>query len=437
MTKKIAALALVACMLLASVLGVCSLVGIDAESDLNSVVAVVCGEQITKRMVMNEWNRQKAGMGVTDAYEQSEDGQRIISTVLQNLLQDMVKRVIRREQARELGLYPLTDENYDKVVARADEIYNTRLTQTEESLAESYAQQNGDFAESQLAEAAKQSVEYAMREQFEFSREMDLRQAEDEVITQLLKEYYGAGITAEESEIKAHYDELLEKQKTNFDEDTNGVVSYLKEDALIVYYPGQVVRVKHILLGFDESAQSEIAKLRKAGKDDEADALVQENARKIASEAKEALARARDGENFDDLIVEYGEDTGMMTQSQRQTGYYVCRDSVDYVESFRDACLELTRDGQISDLVLSDYGYHIIYAMNVYPQKTVPLDEIRDLVEDDLLESQRGVAYTRAMDEVYENAPVEYYYKRLLRGNLNTLDLDPALLVEENRFDVE
>ena len=54
MTKKIAALALVACMLFASVLGGCSLVGIDAESDLNSVVAVVCGEQITKRMVMNE-----------------------------------------------------------------------------------------------------------------------------------------------------------------------------------------------------------------------------------------------------------------------------------------------------------------------------------------------------------------------------------------------
>ena len=75
--------------------------------------------------------------------------------------------------------------------------------------------------------------------------------------------------------------------------------------------------------------------------------------------------------------------------------------------------------------------------MNVYPQKTVPLDEIHDLVEDDLLESQRGVAYTRAMDEVYENAPVEYYYKRLLRGNLNTLDLDPALLVEEKRLDVE
>jgi foldase protein PrsA len=434
MRKILTVLLLGLCMVLTPMLSACALVEIDPQRDLDSVVAVVCGEQITKRMVMNEWNRQKAGMGVTDAYEQSEDGQRIISTVLQNLLQDMVKAVIRREQARTLGLYPLTDENFARVVARADELYDERLAQAEESLLDSYQPQDGQTQQSDLSQIAQESVALMMEEQFEFSREMDLRQAENEVIEDLLREYYGADITADEQQVQEYYDEILQQQKEQFGEDTNGVVSYLKNGTLIVYYPGNVVRVKHILIGFDETVQAEINQLRSDGDDAAADELCQESAKQIEDRAQEALERAQNGENFDDLIVEYGDDPGMMTQSQRAEGYLVCRDSMDYAEAFRQASLELTREGQISDLVLTDYGYHIIYAMEVYPEHTVALDEIYDQIQQDLLDTQKGVAYVDAIEQVYADTKVEYYYKRLLRGSLNTLDYDNAWLVEPNRF---
>ena len=154
----------------------------------------------------------------------------------------------------------------------------------------------------------------------------------------------------------------------------------------------------------------------------------------ILEEAEAVHTRALDGENFDDLIVEFGDDTGMMTQSQREEGYLVCRDSIDYVEEFKAGALTLTENGQISDLVLSDFGYHVIYAIEVYEEETVSFDEISEELADEMLEMQRGVAFTRAIEAVYEETDVEVYYKRLLRGNINTIGYDNALLVEESRF---
>ena len=434
--RKWIAFCLVTVMLLAAGLSGCALVEVDPESDLNSVVAVVYGQQITKREVMNMWNRQKGTMGVTDAYEESSDGQKIISAVLQNLLQDMVKAVIRKEAARELGLYPLTDEQYGRVLQIADETYEERLKAAEQSLIDSYTQSgigDGD-TEADLSDAAQRNVQFTMENQFEFSREMDLREAENEVIADLLREYYGAGITAGEEEVRAHYEELLEQQKESFSEDTNNFIKALKEGALILYQPGHVVRVKNLLIGFDEKTQAQIASLRKEGNNADANVLLQQSADALRPQAEEILQEARTNVNFDDMIVRYGTDTGMMLQSQRDEGYLVGRDSVDYEQAFKDACMGLTETGQISDLVLTDYGYHIIYVTQAYGEKTEKLEDVRDAVENDLLETQRGIAYVRATEELYENAKVEYYYKRLLRGNLNTLGYDNGLMVEEIRF---
>ncbi len=437
MQKKLAALLLIVCFMIMPVLTGCALVEVDPQRDLDSVVAVVCGEQITKRMVMNEWNRQKITMNVNDAFEQSEEGETIIGTVLQNLLQDMVKRIIRREHARELGLYPLTDENYARVVELADQYYDDRLAQAEQALLDSFAETGGDATERDFSAEAEQSVKLTMENQFEFSREMDLRQAEDVVIVELLTEHYGRDVVVDEETLRSEYDSMLETQMEDFSEDTNGVISYLNSGDLIVYYPGEVVRVKHILIGFDEQTQAQIEDLRAAGKDEEADALMQSSAASIQDEADEALARALDGENFDNLIVEYGVDPGMMTQSLRDNGYLICRDSIDYVEAFKQGSLALTQEGQISDLVLSDYGYHIIYAIDVYEEETIPFEDVRDQVEEKTVDLQRGVAYTRAMEAVYEETDVELYVRRLLRGNINTIGYDNAIMVEEYRFPQE
>ncbi len=83
-------------------------------------------------------------------------------------------------------------------------------------------------------------------------------------------------------------------------------------------------------------------------------------------EAKKALAdeiatRAKNGEDFDALIAEYGEDPGMASYT---SGYVMdangrTPDGGAMVKEFADASAALA-DGGVSDAVRSTYGYHII-----------------------------------------------------------------------------
>ncbi len=71
------------------------------------------------------------------------------------------------------------------------------------------------------------------------------------------------------------------------------------------------------------------------------------------SRAEEALARAKAGEDFSALIDEYGEDPGQ----DSKTGYIFTDGQM--VDAFSDAAFAL-EPGEISDIVQTSYGYHII-----------------------------------------------------------------------------
>lgn len=90
--------------------------------------------------------------------------------------------------------------------------------------------------------------------------------------------------------------------------------------------------------------------------------------------ATELLDRARSGENFDDLIMMYGEDPGMWDNPEGYsftTGVMV----PEFEEATRDLAI-----GEISDLVQSGFGFHII--MRVEPD----LDNVMgDLEDEDVL----------------------------------------------------
>ncbi len=70
--------------------------------------------------------------------------------------------------------------------------------------------------------------------------------------------------------------------------------------------------------------------------------------------AKEVLAKAKAGANFDNLVKEYGEDPGM---EESPEGYTFTRGYM--VPEFESASYALAV-GEVSDLVESSYGWHII-----------------------------------------------------------------------------
>ncbi|MCA3183715.1 MAG: SurA N-terminal domain-containing protein, partial [Cupriavidus sp.] len=77
------------------------------------------------------------------------------------------------------------------------------------------------------------------------------------------------------------------------------------------------------------------------------------------------------------------------------------------VKPFEDAMYAL-KDGQISDLVETDYGYHIIKLTGIKPAATQPLDEVRPELEAELKKQLAAKKYAEQADAfgntVYEQS---------------------------------
>jgi foldase protein PrsA len=100
------------------------------------------------------------------------------------------------------------------------------------------------------------------------------------------------------------------------------------------------VRAKHILLSIvDENKKP----------------LPQEKQDEAKKKAEEVYAKVKAGEDFDKLMKEYSQDPGLKDYPE---GYTFSKDE-PYAEEFKNAAFSLEKGG-ISDIVKTDFGYHII-----------------------------------------------------------------------------
>lgn len=123
---------------------------------------------------------------------------------------------------------------------------------------------------------------------------------------------------------------------------------YYPEDtsALEAYRATDGATVKHILIEFPNTDQP--ADGSDAAQDGAAPATNEE----ARAKAEEILARAKNGEDFDGLVKEFNQDSG-----QTDAGYTFGPNEMD--PAFEEAAFNLGLN-EISDLVETSYGYHII-----------------------------------------------------------------------------
>lgn len=116
---------------------------------------------------------------------------------------------------------------------------------------------------------------------------------------------------------------------------------YYPEDSSVLdaYAPTDKASVKHILIKNAEAAEP--------AEGEEAAPVEDKKAK-----AEEILARAKNGEDFDALMEEFNEDTG-----EPETGYTF--GPGEMMPAFEEASFKL-KINEISDLVETSYGYHII-----------------------------------------------------------------------------
>ena len=114
---------------------------------------------------------------------------------------------------------------------------------------------------------------------------------------------------------------------------------------------------------------------------------------------EEIQAKLAAGEDFDALMKEYGEDTGMQNEPAKTNGYAVCEQSTNWVESFRDAAMALAKVGDVSEPVRSSYGIHLIKYVSDAVEGPVAFDDVKDTIYESLLSTKQDDAYNAAVDE--------------------------------------
>lgn len=116
---------------------------------------------------------------------------------------------------------------------------------------------------------------------------------------------------------------------------------------------------------------------------------------------EDILAQVKAGEDFAELAKEQSE--GPSKDRGGDLGFFT-RDKM--VKPFADAAFALN-EGEISDIVETQYGYHIIKVTGKKPQRQTPFDEVKEQIKQSLLQQKTNTEMSNWIAELRENATIE------------------------------
>lgn len=188
--------------------------------------------------------------------------------------------------------------------------------------------------------------------------------------------------------LKSHFKQnlIFEKYRNKIMSETEIEESKLKQyyDAHLDEYKKEEIKASHILISTLNAMK---------------EPLSEEDAAKKESEAKALLKRLKSGENFEKLAKEYSEDEASAVNGG-DLGYFA---RGVMVPEFEEAAFKLKK-GEISDIVKSSFGYHII---KLYDKK----EEVSSFEEEreNILGTMRYEIYNQKMEELQSEAKIERY----------------------------
>jgi len=188
---------------------------------------------------------------------------------------------------------------------------------------------------------------------------MTLEELKDEIRNQILTELLLAEISPAVEVSEAEIKEFYEANKAQFTE-------------------AAAVRASHILFNTEEKALAE-----------------------------SVLAQLRDGADFAELATQHSKDP-----ASAANGGDLGWPTVPYVPEFQQA-LETLEISEISDLVQTQFGWHIIKATERREERVRPLDEVTEQIEQSITQQRNAEAYQTFLAELRENAEIDYVIPEL------------------------
>ena len=372
----------------------CKLMVTDEQKDLQQVVASVNGVEITKADVMAVYHTYRYYYGLTDENELTDQYSSSRKTLLDNVYTTLIEYELIQQYAGELTSVELTEE-----MKQAIEEEKQQTIASIESGATTVAQDLAKKDPQMDQEAArKKRIEERLLYRGISTGEFEKARAY-EVVIDAVRKALSAEYEPTEKAIENYYETYLSMQKTYTEGDLS-YYDYYTSESVNLYMPAGFRYVKNLLISIPEDVREEISALRKEDKDEEADALRDQELAKLEEKAQQIYARIQNGESYEALLAEFGKDPGMKEgAANAETGYRIYAGTSSYEENFKEAAMALENPGDISAPVASDYGYYIIKYQGDSVAQEVPLEEVKDKIREILIEEKSNEYY----EEIYEN----------------------------------
>lgn len=127
------------------------------------------------------------------------------------------------------------------------------------------------------------------------------------------------------------------------------------------------------------------------------------------AKANEVKAKLDAGADFAQLASEYGTDG---TKDKGGDLGFVAYNQANYDQDFLAGFKQLS-EGQISDPIKSQFGYHIIKATGIKDEVVTPFDDVKEQIKSQLLQQQQSKAFNDKISEWKDAAKVKTYEDKL------------------------
>lgn len=433
----------------------CSLIEKDAAVDAQTTIIEVAGQTFTKAEVQTAVDNTLSYQAyIYNMYGMSYDttDETHISDAQDSAIQSLIQEAVVKQKATELGFYDFTSDELADIQSTVDSNYDSYIS----SVKTNY------FADTELTgDDLEAAVEAKMAELGYPDKDSMLEDQKDTKAQEKLKASVVKDVAVTDEEIQTEYDTRVEQAKSSYADSLSQFGSDVTNGTTIYYRPAGYRYVKNILrkLSDDDStkisdlesqitsAQSDLdtntTSIAALPEDASTDTEDQANSRTELTSAKadleaqladlntqladakeaayaaiqptvdEIVTKLNAGEDFDALMEEYGEDTGMQSEPAKTDGYPVCEGDTNWVDEFTTASMALENIGDVSAPFRTDYGIHIVKYVSDIAEGAVALDAVKDTISSDLLSSKQDDLYNSTVDGWVTDANAKIYKSRL------------------------
>ena len=317
-------------------------------------------------------------------YTMDEYDQEFQASVAQETVQMKLSQAIVRRYAEQNG-YVLTAEKEEELTAQVQTALDNLREYYESYL--SYYGYTGD----ELAQAVEEELANSG-----YTEEALTESAQLKDILDFIYEKATADVTVTDEEVKEAFDAKIASQKESYADVDSFINDYINQTEIL--YTPENIRLMECIY---------IAKVDGEATDDEATRDEAANIAELSgyAKAKAVVAAIRGGEDFEEAMKAYNEDSS--TEEQMLRGYPVAAESQLYGDEFIAGALALENVGDVSDVIVTDYGYFILRYASDLTAGEADFESRKETETEEALTDKKNDAYTAFVNQILDEANMQ------------------------------